>query len=108
MTIGGDGFAGYFTGGRLVRLARLTWSDIDLSERTIIFVQRKIRAAVQIPIRPELYEYLLECPKPDRLEQPVFAKLFNKRVTGKSGLSMSFEMLMQRAGIDDGVARKKD
>jgi integrase len=28
----------YFTGGRLVDLARLTWSDIDLSEKTITFL----------------------------------------------------------------------
>jgi integrase len=56
--------AGYFTGGRLVDLARLTWGDIDLSERTVTFVQRKTGASVQIPIHPEFYEYLLELPKP--------------------------------------------
>src|SRR5271166_1109671 len=33
--------SGYFTGGRLVDLARLSWGDIDLSEKTITFVQRK-------------------------------------------------------------------
>jgi integrase len=38
--------AGYFTGARLVDLARLTWSDIDLSRRTITFVQGKTRAVV--------------------------------------------------------------
>ena len=35
--------SGYFTGGRLVDLARLTWGDINLSEKTITFVQRKDR-----------------------------------------------------------------
>jgi integrase len=100
--------AGYFTGGRLVDLARLTWGDINLSERTITFVQRKTGASVKIPVHPELYEYLLEFPKPDRPERPLFPTLFNKRGTGKSGLSMSFKRLMQRAGIDDGVARAKD
>jgi integrase len=100
--------AGYFTGGRLIDLARLSWADIDLSERTIAFVQRKTGASVQIPIHPEFYEYLLELPKPNNPERPLFPKLFNKPGAGKSGLSMSFKRLMQRAGIADGVARKKD
>lgn len=59
--------AGYFTGARLVDLVRLTWGDVDLSERTITFVQRKTGASVQIPIHPELYEYLLALPKSGRL-----------------------------------------
>ena len=29
--------AGYFSGGRLVDLVRLTWSDVDLPEKTITF-----------------------------------------------------------------------
>ena len=100
--------SGYFTGGRLVDLARLTWGDIDLSEKTITFVQRKTGSAVQVPIHQDLYEYLLELPCSDRPKKPVFPKLFDKPGAGKSGLSMSFKRLMERAGIDDGVARKKD
>jgi integrase len=98
----------YFTGGRLLDLAKLTWSDIDLSRKTITFVQRKTGSSVQIPIHQDLYNYLLELPRSDDPEGPVFRKLFDKPGTGKSGLSMSFKRLMQRAGIDDGVARKKD
>jgi integrase len=100
--------SGYFTGGRLVDLARLTWGDIDLSEKTITFVQRKTGSSVQVPIHQDLYEYLLELPCSDRPKKPVFPKLFDKPGAGKSGLSMSFKRLMERAGIDDGVARKKD
>jgi integrase len=100
--------SGYFTGGRLVDLARLTWGDIDLSEKTITFVQRKTGSSVQIPIHQDLHEYLLELPRSDRPKKPVFPKLFAKPGAGKSGLSMAFKRLMERAGIDDGVARKKD
>ena len=100
--------SGYFTGGRLADLARLTWGDIDLSEKTITFVQRKTGSSVQIPIHQDLYEYLVELPGSDRPKRPVFSKLFDKPGAGKSGLSMSFKRLMERAGIDDGVARKKD
>jgi integrase len=100
--------SGYFTGGRLVDLAKLTWDDVDLSEKTITFVQKKTGASVQMPIHQDLYEYLLELPRSDRRKKPVFPKLFDKPGAGKSGLSMSFKRLMERAGIDDGVARKKD
>jgi hypothetical protein len=56
----------------------------------------------------DLYEYLLELPSADRPKRPIFPKLFDKPGAGKSGLSMYFKRLMERAGIDDGVARKKD
>jgi integrase len=46
--------SGYFTGGRLVDLARLTWDDIDLTDKTITFVQTKTGASVQIPIHQKL------------------------------------------------------
>jgi integrase len=98
----------YFTGGRLLDLAKLTCSDIDLSRKTITFVQRKTGSSVQIPIQQDLYNYLLQSPRSDEPKGPVFSKLFDKPGTGKSGLSMSFKRLMQRAGIDDGVTRKKD
>src|ERR1700741_3704582 len=98
--------AGYFTGGRLVDLARLTWGDIDLSEKTITFVQRKTGSAVQVPIHQDLYEYLVELPGSDRPKRPIFSKLFDKPGAGKSGLGMSFKKLMERAEIDDVVARK--
>jgi integrase len=98
----------YFTGGRLLDLAKLTWGDIDLSLKTITFVQRKTGASVQIPIHHDLYNYLLELRRSADPKGPVFPKLFDKPGAGKSGLSMSFKRLMQRAGIDDGVARKKD
>jgi integrase len=56
--------AGYFTGGRLSDLARLKWSNVDLTEKTITFVQRKVegkspKARVKIPIHPALEEYLV-------------------------------------------------
>jgi hypothetical protein len=100
--------SGYFTGGRLVDLARLIWGDIDLSEKTITFAQGKTGSSVQIPIHQDLYEHLLELPRSDRPKEPVFPKLFNRPGAGKSGLSISFKRLMACAGIDDGLARKKD
>ena len=62
--------SGYFTGGRLVDLARLTWGDIDLSEKTITFAQRKTGSSVQVPIHQDLYEYLLEHKKVAEVAPP--------------------------------------
>jgi integrase len=76
--------------------------------KTITFVQTKTGAFVQIPTHQNLYEYLLELHRSDGPKRPLFSKLFDKPGAGKSGLSMSFKRLMERAGIDDAVARKKD
>ena len=71
-------------------------------------MQRKTGSAVQVPIHQDLYEYLFALPRSEGPKKPVFPRLFNKPGAGKSGLSMSFKRLMERAGIDDGVAHKKD
>ena len=78
-------------------MPKLSWGDIDLSVKTMTFVQRKTGASVQIPIHRDLYNYLLELPRSADPKGPVFPKLFDKPGAGKSGLSMSFKRLMQRA-----------
>jgi integrase len=55
--------AGYYTGARLGDLARLKWSNVDLSEKTVRFVQKKVqgkspKARVKIPLHEALEEYL--------------------------------------------------
>jgi len=104
--------AGYFTGGRLSDLARLKWSNVDLTEKTITFVQKKVegkspKARVKIPIRPALEEYILSGPISDSPNSPVFRQLYDKRGSGKSGLSMAFKRIMDRAGIAAGVLRER-
>jgi integrase len=99
--------AGYFTGARLSDLANLKWSNIDLAERTITFRQRKTGTLIKIPIHSELEDYLLSVPSNDNPDRPVFPSLFGKTSGSKSGLSMSFGRLMQRAGIDSGAVRKR-
>jgi integrase len=99
--------AGYFTGARLGDLARLTWSSIDLDERSITFIQKKTGAKIKVPVHPELVEFLLSRSVPDDGRKPVFPKLYHLRGSGKTGLSMGFKRLMERAGIDGGIAREK-
>jgi len=99
--------AGYYTGARLGDLARLTWSAVDLAERSISFTQKKTGARLKVPIHSELEEYLLSGSVPDDGRKPLFPKLYHLRGSGKTGLSSSFRRLMDRAGIDAGVARVK-
>jgi len=104
--------AGYFTGGRLSDLARLKWSNLDLTEKTITFVQKKVegkspKARVKIPIHPALEEYILSGPISDSPNSPVFRQLYDKPGSGKSGLSMAFKRIMDRAGIAAGILRER-
>jgi integrase len=104
----------YYTGGRLSDLARLTWSNIDLSQnkKVIRFMQKKTKgktpkSKVEIPIHEALEEYLLSGPTSGALNVPVFPELHGKSGSGKSGLSTAFKRIMAKAGIDAGVIRER-
>lgn len=101
--------AGYYTGARLLDLVRLTWSQVDLDERSISFTQKKTLAKIKIPIHPELHDYLLShsVSVPDDESKPLFPSLYHLRSPGQSGLSSAFGKLMVQAGIDGGVIRVK-
>lgn len=97
--------AGLYTGARLVDLARLKWSNVDLAEKTISFWQRKTRRAVKIPIHTELLDHLIAIPSHDSDDEPVFPTLYDKPGAGKSGLSMAFKRLMEKSGVAAGQGR---
>jgi integrase len=99
--------AGYYTGARVLDLARLRWGNVDLDERSINFVQRKTDARLKVPIHAELEDYLLSRSVPDDSSAPLFPELYSLRGPGESGLSGSFRRLMGRAGIDPGIVRQK-
>jgi integrase len=93
-------------------LARLKWSNVDLTEESITFIQRKVegktpKARVKIPIHPVLEEYLLSRPIRALPSAPVFPELHDKPGAGKSGLSMAFKRIMDKAGIAAGVIRER-
>ena len=99
--------AGYYTGARLLDLARLTWGNVDLAEHSISFTQKKTDAKLKVPIHPELLDYLLSRSVPDEGRKPLFPQFYHLRSSGKTGLSSAFRRLMDRAGIDPGIARQK-
>ena len=109
---GGLILAGFYTGGRLKDLAQLKWSNVDLTEKTITFWQKKTegktpKAKVKIPLHPELEEYLIKHAGLDNPSAPVFPELHDKPGPGKSGLSMAFKRIMERAGINPGLIRER-
>jgi integrase len=101
--------AAYYTGGRLVDLARLKWSALDLNNKTITFWQRKTegkssRAKVKLPIHPELETHLIAGPMTDEPNAPVFPELYPKT---QSSLSKGFTRIMKEAGIEAGLGRAR-
>jgi integrase len=99
--------AGFYMGARLGDLANLTWGNVDLFERTITFTQKKTGAKIRIPIAEDLHAYLMTLSLKDNPKAPVFPDLYGKSSAGKSGLSMAFGRLMERAGIEQGTIRER-
>jgi integrase len=89
---------GWYTGGRLMDLARLCWEAIDLLGGTITFRQGKTDEKVIIPIHPELGSHLSSIAG-DR-GGPLCPTLSGTPSTGRDGLSQQFIKLMHQAGID--------
>ena len=97
---------GYFTGGRLIDLARLDWSAWDRDAETITFKQKKTGGVVVLPVHAELAQYLQRL-RAGVGKASILPSLSIKSGHGRSGLSMQFKRIMERAGIDPGVARER-
>jgi integrase len=100
---------GYFTGARLKDACNLRWGNVDLVNKTITFRAGKTGQIITVTIHPELEEHLLS-PSRKVSDDPntfLFPSLAGKSGGGKSGLSMAFKRLMEKAGVEAGVARLK-
>lgn len=95
------------TGLRLMDAARLKWSNLDLKAKLIRVRTAKTGAKLELPIHPRFSTWL-KAQTRGIGAAPVFPSLADKGGPGKSGLSMSFKRLMDRAGIAAGVARQAD
>lgn len=93
------------TGLRLMDAARLKWSNLDLKAKLIRVKTAKTGAKLELPIHPRFSTWL-KSQTQGIGAAPVFPSLANKGGPGKSGLSMAFKRLMERAGVSAGVARK--
>lgn len=94
-----------YTGARLQDVSDLRWESIDLPNKWISFRAGKTRQRIKIPMHDSLHDYLLELPAPDSGKAFVFPSLAEKRTGGKSGLSMAFKRIMERAKVRGEIAR---
>lgn len=97
----------FYTGARLQDVANMRWKSVDLQEQLISFRAGKTRENVTIPMHVNLHAYLLELPAPDTGKAFLFASLTGKRTSGKSGLSMAFSRIMQKARVKGEVIRER-
>jgi integrase len=51
--------------------------------------------------------YMMKLPMDDNPKAPVFPTLYGKTSAGKSGLSMAFGRVMEKAGVEQGTIREK-
>src|SRR6516164_6520769 len=94
---------GFYTGARLMDLARLGWDAVDLAGGLITLAQGKTGAKVTIPIHPALAEHLLSIA--DDHGGPLCPVLSVTPSAGRDGLSKQFIRLMRAAGIDPEVVQ---
>jgi len=96
---------GFFTGARLKDVCNLTWGNVDLEKRLITFRAGKTGQLITVAIHPELEEHLLRLKSSDDPKSVLFPSLAGKSGSGKSGLSMAFRRIMEKAQVEAGVAR---
>jgi integrase len=96
---------GYYTGLRLRDVADLQWNAINWKEQKITVTTRKTRKDVTVPIHPQFAAWLKNQTRGIG-KAPVFPTLAGKSGAGKSGLSMQFKRIMERAGIRGRILRE--
>jgi integrase len=96
---------GYYTGLRLRDIADLQWSAVDLEGRIIKVTTQKTGKTVTVPIHPQFAAWLDKQTRGIG-RAPAFPTLAGKAGGGKSGLSMAFRRIMERAKIKGRLLRE--
>jgi len=99
---------GFYCGLRLGDAVSLRWKDVDLNSSWISITPEKTRRLekmVRIPIHPELHDYLMSLDGSDDPDALVHPSLAQKKVAGKSGLSLAFSRIVTKAGIKSRLLR---
>jgi integrase len=96
-----------YTGSRLQDVADMRWESVDLANKWISFRAGKTNQHIKLPMHDALHEFLLELPSPDSGKAFLFPSLAGKRTGGKSGLSMAFRRIMERAKVRGEVLRER-
>ena len=102
---------GALAGMRLGDALRLKWGNVDLQGGAITFTPSKtarLGKKLTLPIHPEIEAFLLKHPAGASDNSPLFPSLAHLSVAGKSGASMAFKRIMERAEVPAGIARKAE
>ena len=100
-------------GLRLGDAANLTWKQVDLERKAIVYFPQKSgrgkkRKPIESIILPSLEKWLFQWPGGnDKPDSPLFPSLFGLRTGGCNGLSARFRKLMTLAGVDKGEDDRK-
>ncbi len=107
----------YFTGMRLGDCVNLQWKCVDLGRKVIEFIPRKTAnrtkaggkpKKIAVPIHPELDAALSAMEGADGSPEAfLFPSLAGRSSAGRSGLSMAFSRIMEKAGVDAGLRRER-
>ena len=102
---------GFYTGARLGVVANLRWENVDLERRELRFTTNKIRRGkkprlIVCPIHPQLHDFLTSFKGSSQCG-PILRSLAERPLSGKTGLSESFQNLMVQAGIEVPHGREK-
>lgn len=92
---------GLYTGQRLNDLARLTWQNIDLTEKKVRFVTGKTNREMDLPLRSEIIAYLGTIKGAKTPTDALFPNSFTiaTNSTGDSRLSQQFHSILVDAKL---------
>lgn len=99
---------GFYTGLRLGDCLSITWQSVDLQSMVVKITPEKTartRKKLEIPMAPDLEDFLIAHPVGKRDTDPVFPSLAKLSVGGNRGASRLFQRIMKDAGLQSGTLR---
>ena len=99
--------AGYFTGLRLRDVTELRWEAVDFKAGSLRVKTRKTGKVVVLPLHSDFSAWLSKQTRGIG-KAPLFPVLAGKTGGGKSGLSMKFRRIMERASVVGRVLRERE
>jgi integrase len=94
------------SGARLLDVANLRWTSLDLVHRIVTFRQRKTNREIIIGLHEDFEDWISQSPAADKGQEFVFRSLAGKPSNSSVGLSAQFDAIMKRAGVEGRLIRE--
>ena len=101
---------GVFTGLRLRDIIHMKVGNLDTERKLVSIIPRKTRSkgtVVEIRLHGDILKFLEEYKLPPFDSSPVFNHLSTKVTGGRNGLSSQFISIMEKAGVERHITRKR-